>query len=415
MANVTKPLTNTEVKNAKPKEKEYNLSDGQGLQLRVKTSGLKFWLFNYAKPTTKKRTNIGFGGYPDVSLADARRKRDAARSLLADNVDPKYHREQTAREQKEAEENTFGVFANKWYQLKLQAVKKETADKAWQILDKHVLPQLETIPVHQLKPKMVIDILKPIEAKGSRETVKRLCRTVNEVMRLALASGHIEVNYLTDITKLFAAPQKTHMATIEPARLPELMQNLARANIMIVTRCLVEWQLHTMTRPAESAKAKWEEIDFDNNVWVIPAERMKMGRPHTIPLTPQTLSLLELLKPISGHRDYLFPSHRNPHSHANTQSANVALKRMGFAGELVSHGLRALASTTLNEQGFDPDVIESALAHVDKNEVRRAYNRAEYLERRRKLMCWWSEHIENAATGNMSLSNTKQSLRLINS
>lgn len=169
-----------------------------------------------------------------------------------------------------------------------------------------------------------------------------------------------------------------------------------------------------MTRPAEAAKAKWQEIDFENNVWVIPAERMKMGRPHTIPLTPQTLSLLELLKPISGHREYLFPSHRNNHSHANTQSANMALKRIGFAGELVSHGLRALASTALNEQGFDPDVIESALAHVDKNEVRRAYNRAEYLERRRKLMCWWSEHIENAATGNVSLSNTKQSLRLIN-
>ncbi|GAB5380484.1 MAG: integrase domain-containing protein [Aliiglaciecola sp.] len=414
MANTTKPLTNTEVKQAKPREKEYNLADGGGLALRVKPNGNKFWLFNYSNPHTKKRTNIGFGSYPDVSLADARRKKEAARTLLANNVDPKYHKEQTAREQKEAMENTFGVVAEKWYQLKLKEVKKETADKSWQILSKHALPAIESTPIHQLKPKMVIDILKPIEAKGSRETVKRLCRTINEVMRIALASGLIEVNYLTDITKLFAAPQKKNMVTITPDRLPELMQNLARANIMLVTRCLVEWQLHTMTRPAEAAKAKWEEIDLEKQVWVIPAERMKMGRPHTIPLTPQTLSLLELLKPISGHRTYLFPSHRNAHSHANTQSANMALKRIGFAGELVSHGLRALASTTLNEQGFDPDVIESALAHVDRNEVRRAYNRAEYLERRRKLMCWWSQHIEDASTGNVSLSNSKQALRLVN-
>lgn len=404
MARTTKPLTNTEVLHAKPKEKEFSLSDGSGLMLRVKPNGSKIWIFNYTHPHTKKRKNISFGIYPEVSLADARQKRLDTRSVLAKDIDPKYHREQTTQEKIEALENTFSVFAEKWYRLKLQTVKKETADKSWQILENHVLPHIAATPVHQLKPKMVIDILKPIEAKGSRETVKRLCRTINEVMRLALASGHIEMNYLADITKLFAAPQKKNMATIEPNRLPELMQKLAKANIMLITRCLVEWQLHTMTRPAESAKAKWNEIDLKKKVWIIPAERMKMGKPHTIPLTPQTLSLLELLKPISGHREYLFPSHRNNHSHANTQSANMALKRIGFAGELVSHGLRALASTTLNERGFDPDIIESALAHVDRNEVRRAYNRSEYLERRTKLMCWWSEHIEQAASGNVSLS-----------
>ena len=414
MARTTKKLTNTEVQQAKPKAKQYNLVDGDGLMLRVMPNGTKSWFFNYYHPHTKKRKNIGFGKYPETTLAEAREKRLSARKLVANNIDPKYQKEQTAREEQEALENTFGLFASKWYQLKLQTVKKETADKSRQILEKHVLPSLAPIPVHHLTPKMVIDILKPIEAKGSKETVKRLCRTINEIMRLALASGHIEINYLADITKLFAPPTKQNMATITPDRLPELMQSLSTASIMLVTRCLVKWQLHTMTRPAEAAKAEWSEIDIDNGIWIIPAERMKMGRPHSIPLTPQTLALLELLRPISGHRKYLFPSHRNNHSHANTQSANMALKRIGFAGELVSHGLRALASTTLNEQGFDPDVIESALAHVDRNEVRRAYNRAEYLERRRTLMCWWSEHIERAERGNMNLSNKKQTLRLVN-
>ena len=267
----------------------------------------------------------------------------------------------------------------------------------------HVLPILANVPIHLVKPKLVIDILNPVANKGSLETVKRLCRNINEVMRLAVASGLIEVNYLADITKLFAAPKKKNMATISPDRLPELMQALSNASITKNTRCLVEWQLHTMTRPIEAATARWVDINLNEKVWVIPEERMKMNKPHTIPLTPQTLAILDVIHPISGHREYLFPSHRNPNSHANSQSANMALKRMGFAGELVSHGLRALASTTLNEQGFDPDVIESALAHVDKNEVRRAYNRAEYLDRRRELINWWSDHIEKASMGNVSL------------
>lgn len=404
MARTTKPLTNTEIKQAKPKDKEYSLVDGDGLFLRIKPKGSKLWLFNYYRPITKKRANISFGSYPTLSLAQARELRKESRELLAQNIDPKYHREEQTRQKLEALNNTFGSFADKWLELKSKAVKPETAMHAWKSLDKHVLPLLQHTPIHLVKPKTVIDILKPIEAKGSLETVKRLCRVVNEIMRLAVASGHIEANTLSDITKLFAAPKKQNMATITPDRLPELMVALSTSNIMFITRCLVEFQLHTMTRPAETAKAKWEEIDFKNNLWIIPAERMKMGKPHTIPLTQQTLAILERLKPISSHKEYLFPSHRTNNSHANTQTANMALKRIGFAGQLVSHGLRALASTTLNEQGFDPDVIEAALAHIDKNEVRRAYNRSEYIERRRALMNWWSEHIEKAATGNMSLS-----------
>ena len=150
-----------------------------------------------------------------------------------------------------------------------------------------------------------------------------------------------------------------------------------------------------------------QDIDLEEKIWIIPAERMKMKREHVIPLTVQTLAMVERLKKISGHRPYLFPADRDPKTHTNSQTANTAIKRMGYKGKLVAHGMRALASTTLNEQGFDPDVIESALAHVDKNEVRRAYNHAEYLKRRRALMCWWSEHIEQAAIGSLSVTGFK--------
>ena len=401
------PLTNTQVKLSKPHDKDYTLSDGDGLQLRVKTSGSKLWVLKYSHPISKKRTNISFGKYPDVSLADARKRRADAKKLLANNIDPKAYKDETQQKNRDDLENTFGVFALKWFELKKQKVKPETAEKAYQSLQKHILPSLANIPIQDIKPKPVINILEPVKAKGSLETVKRLCRIINEIMLLAVASNHIEVNYLINITKLFPAAKKQHMPTIEPERLPELMQRLHSANITRTTRCLIEWQLHTMTRPIESATARWDDIDLDKGTWVIPAERMKMKKPHTIPLTKETCAILEVMKPISQHREFVFPSHRDPRKHSNSQTANMALKRMGFEGELVSHGLRALASTTLNEQGFDPDVIEAALAHIDKNEVRRAYNRSEYIERRKKLMNWWSNHIVEAAKGNLSVAGQK--------
>jgi integrase len=175
----------------------------------------------------------------------------------------------------------------------------------------------------------------------------------------------------------------------------------------LVTRCLIEWQSHTMVRPGEAAETKWSEIDFKKGVWTIPAERMKMGRAHVVPLTPQTRVILEVLQPLSGNREYVFPSDRDPRRSANSQSANRALKRIGFHGRLISHGLRALASITLNEKGFEPDVIEAPLAHKDKDAIRAAYNRTDYLEKRKKLMCWWSKHIETAASGNVSIAGIR--------
>ncbi|TNC79499.1 MAG: integrase [Oleiphilus sp.] len=413
MARRIAPLTNTQVSQAKPKDKEYNLSDGDGLMLRVKPSGTKTWLFNYYRPFTKKRANMSFGSFPDLSIANAREKRKEARELLARNIDPQKYRDELNLTSKLALETTFGKLADSWIELKRTQVKATTADKAWLTMEKHILPSLKNVPIHEVKPKMVIDVIRPIANRGALETVKRLCRNINEVMRLAVAAGHLETNYLADITKLFPAPQKRHMATIKPERLPELMQALANASISKNTRCLVEWQLHTMTRPIEAATARWSDLDIEKQVWVIPAERMKMNKPHTIPLSPQVLALLGVIRAMSGHREFLFPNHRDPRSHASSQSANMALKRMGFAGELVSHGLRSLASTTLNEQGFDPYLIEACLAHVDKNEVRAAYNRAEYIERRRKIMCWWSERIEQAAAGNTSLAASKQGLSIV--
>lgn len=189
------------------------------------------------------------------------------------------------------------------------------------------------------------------------------------------------------------------------------LNTLQKASIKLVTRALIEWQLNTMVRPSEAAMAEWQEIDYDNKLWVIPAHKMKKksNGDHSVPLTKQTLALLEMMKPISGYAQHIFPADRNPKTHVNSQTANMAIKRMGYKDKLVSHGMRSIASTVLNERGFDYDVIEASLAHIDKNTVRRAYNRTDYLDRRRVLMQWWSGYIEDASKGSNTLGSSDYS------
>ncbi|MCL1093668.1 integrase domain-containing protein [Shewanella kaireitica] len=399
MANTTKQLTATQVANAKPKDKEYNLADGRGLMLRVKPSGSKFWLLNYTRPVTKKRTNLGLGTYPDVPLAEARKRRDAARELLAKDIDPQYHLQQQEETVRTDAANTLKATTDCWFEIKKQKVSTNHSRKLYRRLELYLFPALGEMPISALTAPQVIQVLKPLEAKGHVETCRRVISWLNEVMTFAVNTGVIHSNPLVGIAAAFGVPKKRQMPTIKPSELPEFMQDLSYASIKVTTRCLIELQLHTMTRPAEAAMAKWTEIDFDKQLWVIPAERMKMKREHIIPLTPQVISLLNRMRKISGDLEYIFPADRNPRRHTNTETANMAIKRMGYKDRLVAHGLRALASTTLNEQGFDAELIEVSLAHVDKNTVRAAYNRADYVERRRELMCWWSGHIQKPEKG----------------
>lgn len=193
----------------------------------------------------------------------------------------------------------------------------------------------------------------------------------------------------------FEKPKKQNMPTLRPEELPKLMRSLVMSNLSVSTRCLIKWQLLTLVRPSEASGARWVEIDLDAKLWTIPAERMKAKREHIVPLSPQALDILEVMKPSSVHREHVFPSRNDPNQPMNSQTVNAALKRIGHGGKLVAHGLRAIASTALNENGFNPDVIEAALAHTDKNEIRRAYNRSTYLEHRVDMMKWWGSFCEN--------------------
>ena len=407
MVNKTQPLTATKVDKSKPKEKEYNLSDGNGLALRIKPVGSKLWIFNYQRPITKKRANLSLGKYPDLSLANARKKALEARELLASGVDPKEHRD-TYLISKQAElNNTLQAVFENWFEVKKTSIKELTAKKLLQRLDKYILCHLGRFPISSITAPQVIKVLQPVANLGKLETVTRVCRNINEIMTFSVNTGIIEHNRLAGIGKAFAAPKVTNQPSLKPEELPKLLTALNYANIKLLTRCLIEWQLHTMTRPSESACALWNEIDRDKQLWIIPAERMKKGRPHTVPLTSKTLALLDTIDSITGECEYIFPADKTNKKHINKQTANKALERMGFKGQQTAHGLRALASTTLNEQGFDADVIEAALSHIDKDKARIAYNRTDYLERRKVVMNWWSEHIENASTGPNSIASLK--------
>ncbi|MEY0951362.1 integrase [Providencia manganoxydans] len=401
MARKTKPLTDTEIKAAKPQDKDYQLYDGDGLTLLIKSSGSKLWQFRYYRPYTKQRTKQSFGAYPAVTLSDARKLRAESRSLLAKDIDPQEYQKDQIRNSQEAKTNTFQLVAERWWEVKKSTVTEDYGNDIWRSLERDVFPAIGDISVTDIKAHILVQAIQPVQARGALETVRRLCQRINEVMIYAQNTGLIDAVPSINIGKAFEKPKKKNMPSIPPDQLPKLMQTMRTASISLSTRCLFMWQLLTISRPAEAAEARWDEINFETKEWKIPAARMKMNREHTVPLSEAALAILELMKPLSGNREFIFPSRIKPTQPMNSQTVNAALKRAGFGGVLVSHGLRSIASTALNEQGFPPDVIEAALAHVDKNEVRRAYNRSDYLEQRRPMMQWWADFIKEADRGSI--------------
>lgn len=394
MARMTRPLTNNEILKAKPQEKDFTLHDGDGLFLLVKTSGKKLWRFRYQRPKSSSRTNLSLGSYPALTLAVARQMRDQYLTMLVQGIDPQKQQEEVSEQRQIELDSIFSVVAGRWFQLKSKSVTEDYAKDIWRSLEKDIFPTIGEIPVQALKARTIVEALEPIKARGALETVRRLVQRINEIMIYAVNTGLIDANPASGIGMAFERPKKQNMPTLRPEELPKLMCSLVMSNLSITTRCLIEWQLLTLVRPSEASGTQWAEIDLDLNLWVIPAERMKAKREHVVPLSKQARDILEVMRPISANRQYVFPSRNNPKEPINSQTANAALKRIGYGGKLVAHGLRSIASTAMNEAGLNPDVIESALAHSDKNEVRRAYNRSTYLKQRVELMDWWGSKVK---------------------
>lgn len=389
------PLTDLACRGAKPTEKPYKLSDGGGLYLLVEKSGARLWRQAYRFDGKQKL--IALGAYPAVSLADARTARDANKALLAKGLDPSVQRKLDRGAARVARANTFSLVADE-LMLKFEAEGDDPATiekKKW--LVSLLTGDIGERPVSQITAPELLDALRKIERRGRYESARRARSLAGRVFRYAIATRRAERNPAADLVGALIAPTVTHRAAItEPKAVGALLRAIDDVDGQPTTRAALQLIALTFVRPGELRHAEWKEFDERGAVWNIPADKMKMPRPHAVPLSRQALALIKDLREITGTSAFLFPQVRSWHRPMSDGTLNAALRRLGYAKtEMTAHGFRTTASTTLNEaRKWHPDVIERQLAHGDDDEVRAAYNRAELWDERVRMMQWWGDHLD---------------------
>jgi len=388
-------LTHIAIKNAKPREKAYKLSDEKGLFLLVTPAGGKYWRFKYRFGGKEKQLALGVS--PEVSLAEAREKRDKARKMIADNIDPGIVKQASKRATLLASENSFQAVALEWYgKFSTQWVASH-GDRTLRRLEKDVFPWIGKRPINEIKAPELLIVLRRIENRGAIETAHRIQQICGQVFRYAIATGRGERDISADLRGAIPPTRKRHYATIvEPKKIAELLCAIQTYEGYFVTKCALQLAPLFFVRPGELRQAEWEEFNFETNEWRIPAEKMKMKTTHIVPLSTQALNILKELQTYTGHSPYVFPSIRTLRRPMSNNTVLGALRRLGYGtDEMTGHGFRSMASTLLNEQGWNRDAIERQLAHAERNNIRAAYNYAEYLPERRKMMQHWADYLES--------------------
>jgi integrase len=391
------PLTEISVRNAKPDAKPRKLFDGGGLYLLLNPDGSRWWRLKYRIENREKLLSLGV--YPEITLKRAREKRDEARRLVADGIDPSAQRKAT----RSAQADTLEVIAREFLELKRPALASVTYLKRRYRFEAFVFPSLGKRPIRSITPPELLAVLKRVEAKGNHETAHRVRSETGQVFRYAIATGRADRDITADLRGALAPVVVTnHAAITDPVRIGELLRAIDGYRGQPATECALRLLPLVFTRTGELRLARWEEFDLDGKepIWRIPAERMKSREPHLVPLSKQAVALLEALKPITGPEGLVFPSIRSAARPISENTINAALRRLGYSGEeMTGHGFRSMASTCLNEQGFPPDVIELQLAHAERDEVRGAYNRAQRMAERRKMMQAWSNYLDGLKRG----------------
>ena len=384
-------LTDIKIRTAKPDDKQYKLFDSGGLYLLVKTNGSKLWQLKYRYLSKERVFSVGI--YPSVSLIEARKARESVKKLLADGIDPTQQRKTTRHQKMEASENTLEAVARRWFEIKKGD--EEHRQRSLRRLELYAFPKLGYRPIQDITTLDLVACLEAVERKGILETAHRVKQLLQQVFRCAVRRGLITHNPAGDLRDILAFPEKNNFACIHPAELYDLLQAIDGYRGDALTQLAIKLLAYTFVRTGELIAARWEEIDWARQEWQIPAERMKMKRDHIVPLARQTITLLEGLRTITGNREFIFHAPANKDKHLSNGAILGALRRMGYAGRMTGHGFRALASTVLNEQRkYHPDIIERQLAHAERNEVRAAYNRAEYLLERKKMMQEWADYLD---------------------
>jgi integrase len=392
------PLTDAKVRTIKPAEKPQKLFDGGGLFLLVTPTGGKLWRLKYRFGGIEKL--LAIGAYPQTSLAEARQKRDQASALILNGVDPS----DTKKAQKAAgaqETETFEVIAREWHTKFSSSWAASHGDKIIRRLELYVFPWLGDRPIKSITAPDLLTVLRRIEAKGTLETAHRTQQNCGQVFRYAVATGRAERDPSGDLRGAIPPASGKHMATItDPKEIAGLLRSIDDYRGSIVTRCALQLAPLFFVRPGELRHAEWSEFNLETAEWRIPAEKMKAGVLHIVPLSRQALGVLREIHPLTGHGRYVFPSPRTDSRPMSSNAILSALRRMGFAkDEMSGHGFRSMASTLLNEQGWNRDAIERQLAHGERNSVRAAYNYAEFMPERKKMMQAWADYLAAIKSG----------------
>ena len=374
-------LTDIQIKHLKPKDKKYSVSDGRGLVLEVRPNGAKYWIVRFWVKSKEKRKHLG--SYPEMSTKEARIKAAEAKTGIFEPQSGKV---------------MFGEITAEWLEKRMSNKKPSYIKSIKMRLRNYILPAFENFPLNEITSGAILKLCRKIEDRGTIETAARVKTLIGQIFRYAIATDRAENDPTVALQNALASRQHKHMAALtKPADIAMLMKNINTYPRAIV-RCALKLSALTFCRPGEIRQAEWSAIDFENCEWRIPAEKMKMKRVHIVPLSRQAIEVLRFLQPLTGNSKWLFPSARMNGKPMSDNTVRIALRSMGYTNDdMTAHGFRAMASTRLNEMGWTPDVIERQLAHVEGNSVRAAYNHAEYLEERRKMMQFWADYLDELA------------------
>lgn len=388
-------LTDVAIRTLKPNPTKQKVSDGEGLQLWILPTGTKVWRYAYRYEGSQK--TLALGQYPLVGLAEARKRRDAAKAQLASGIDPARHKQRQKARKAESEANTFTLIATELLAKKQREGKASATIGKREWLYSLANDAIGALPVSDITPLEILAVLQNVEKKGHLETARRMRSAIGEVFRFAIATGRATNDPTFALRGALTTPQVKHRAALTDAKaFGELLRAIEGFQGQPTTQAALKLMAYLFPRPGELRMAEWTEFDLENALWVVPAKRMKMRREHRVPLPAQAMSILKAIQPLTAYSVFVFPAVSNPKRPMSENTLNAALRRMGFGqDDMTSHGFRATASTLLNESGkFSVDAIERALAHQEPDAVRRAYDRSKHWDERVAMMDWWASHLD---------------------
>ena len=389
-------LNDRQIKNAKPAEKPFKLNDGKGLYLYINTSGGKLWRFDFSH--NGKRKTLSIGKYPTISLVEARQAAENARRLLVSGQDPSEAKQQEKRERQAAALNTFESIARRWHSDNLVRWKENHAARVLRYFETDVFPVIGAMSIQEIRVSDIKAVIDGVMARGVNNTAEKIREWTGAIFDYAVMLEIVETNPAYSLRKYIPAKQTDHRPALPREELTEFFHRLILAEIEPQNRIALILNMLTFLRSTELRGGQWNEIDFDAAIWTVPAQRMKHEKtapkpPHAVPLADWTLELLAELKELTGNTPFLFPSRTKTDGFISDATISRIIERMGYKGRVTPHGFRSLASSVLNEQGFNPDAIERQLAHIENNKIRAAYNRADYLNERKEFMQWYSDFL----------------------